>query len=604
MWNDRFLFVASALIAMASVMLFKHRTPNSEKILKIGPITITIYSIWVVVGILLITAILGSRALLYWNTSKIPNAGNLLTILLGAAVGTFTVRFVSRLFASEFGKDEPIIGASVLALLCIVYSLPLYSDAISQISTGIGLSSLKTPFLEFTLRDRGSKSFTAAGGGQVNLGGVPRSSNPGVGLQWLDLDTKIEYDKDAATFPMDKAYIRYFEEKIDKNDKYEDTVNGIKKFTKQARVLSLCLQRYIASIPDSALLLVDISPVLQELFDAHQAIKRTGGSMVKISFWNSIQEVVQNVNKHIKQQSCVSDNTVTESSLQMSAYQPYNTLVLADLIYARGAPDEAIEVLAEWLSRNSRPEGEGVAAWWKLRVMSRIALWMAEVSGQNNIAYQTFINSYRTSLQQYFQVKDVTLGTLKSKCEAWGSTPHAREQAGEPENLLIEQKAFYQLLATEDESLRTEINFIGETGDFDELENLEVRAAVLSTFDRQCLPYIIDEAERANIIADFHITIGMVELTLADKMHSLAQSRGDHERAKDIAREAEKFLRQGYARLYTQIKQYRSAVINAKSKKDYCIGCEDWTTRIFDQSPWEKSANLAGRGMLRLRSPD
>ena len=66
-----------------------------------------------------------------------------------------------------------MVGASVLLLLSIAYSFPLYSAAISDVLSGIGLSSVKTPFLELTVRERGSKSVSAASGTTSNAGKSP-----------------------------------------------------------------------------------------------------------------------------------------------------------------------------------------------------------------------------------------------------------------------------------------------------------------------------------------------------------------------------------------------------------------------------------------------
>jgi hypothetical protein len=99
-------------------------------------------SIWLAAGLALLFAIVGFRVWLYWHSLGTPNVGSAIAILLGAVVGTFTAKFVSSLFGSEFGRRDPIVGAGVLALLCIIYSLPLYSDAVSDMLNGIGLSTV------------------------------------------------------------------------------------------------------------------------------------------------------------------------------------------------------------------------------------------------------------------------------------------------------------------------------------------------------------------------------------------------------------------------------------------------------------------------------
>jgi hypothetical protein len=96
------------------------------------------------------------------------------------------------------------------------------------------------------------------------------------------------------------------------------------------------------------------------------------------------------------------------------------------------------------------------------------------------------------------------------------------------------------------------------------------------------------------MIADHLVTVGLIGLTVADRMHTLARSRGDHDHATEIAREAEHFLRLGSAELNKRVAHDREKIKNNK----------DLYARIFSQSDWEKSANLAARAMIRLRTKE
>ena len=283
-------------------------------------------------------------------------------------------------------------------------------------------------------------------------------------------------------------------------------------------------------------------------------------------------------------------------------FQPYSSLVLADLIYAHGAQDEAIAILAEWLSafqkqEKARKDGaEAIPKWWELRVRSRIALWMADVAGQNNFAYRAFINNYRRDLEDYFaKVTDpmhrVSLDKLLTKCETWREEFKQRKSAPDDS---IEQKAYYLLLAAEDELLRTELNFIGEEGSFENLEDLYLRASFLAKVGQECLPWSFAPDLRNAMINDHKVTVGLVGLTVADRMQTLARSRGDRDRATEIARDAEKFLREGYAALSDRVNKDR----------DKIQASQEWSDRIFSQSDWEKSANLAEHAVIRLRTKD
>jgi hypothetical protein len=90
------------------------------------------------------------------------------------------------------------------------------------------------------------------------------------------------------------------------------------------------------------------------------------------------------------------------------------------------------------------------------------------------------------------------------------------------------------------------------------------------------------------------VTVGLVGLTVGDRMQTLAQSRGDRDRASDIARDGEKFLRKGYAVLKERVNTERNAI----------QASQEWIEHIFDQSQWEKSANLAELALIRLRAKD
>ena len=148
MWDDRLLFVIAAMTAIAIV--FGKQISRLQQTIRVGGQTIKLR--WIIVGAItvLLILVLGSHIWSHRHQSTLPNATSLVAIVVGAIFGTFTGRFVAGLFSARFGRRDPIIGASVLVLLIIAYSLPLYSSAISELISGIGLSNVKTPFLELT----------------------------------------------------------------------------------------------------------------------------------------------------------------------------------------------------------------------------------------------------------------------------------------------------------------------------------------------------------------------------------------------------------------------------------------------------------------------
>jgi hypothetical protein len=249
-----------------------------------------------------------------------------------------------------------------------------------------------------------------------------------------------------------------------------------------------------------------------------------------------------------------------------------------------------------------RKESEKIPKWWDLRVMSRISILMAEVAGQNNLAYREFFAAYKKELEDYFAQENITLAMLKDKCKSWPTVdistfPRDISNARSTRNYdllnkFVEQKAFYLLLAAEDEALRTEVNFVGEEAKIERLENLYDRAAFLGGIGRECLPRYFNEPQSIGIVADQQVTAGLLELTIGDRMASIAVSRGDRDRAGEISKAGANALREGYATLSTFIEQDRRNLEKAQS----------WNNRIFPRSDWEKSASLAERAFLRLRT--
>ncbi len=220
---------------------------------------------------------------------------------------------------------------------------------------------------------------------------------------------------------------------------------------------------------------------------------------------------------------------------------------------------------------------------------------MAEVAGQNNLAYREFFNGYKEKMERFFAKVPASLDGLPAKCKLWSEESEKRtENTTAPPNIIIEQRVFYLLLANEDESLRTEINFVGEESKFEVLEELSRRADFLASIGGECLPDGFLPEERQGTIADHLVTAGLVGLTVAERMETVARSRGDRDRATEIARVGEKALRDGYADLISLVSKDRNKIRNSP----------DWSIRVFSASAWEKSANLAARAFVQLRSKE
>jgi hypothetical protein len=662
--NDRFLFMFAAFTSIAIIQLaiiLGPRVARFQQTIAVGRLSMKLHSIIVAAITLLIILVIGSQI---WRLTltgladalHIHTVTDFFAILLGAIFGSFTARFVSSLFSRRFGTRDPIIGVCVLLLLAIGYCFPLYSDALSDLIGGIGLSTVKTPFLELTLnKERGGKSFTySASGSSSHPGQVPRPSDPVPGLKWLSLDTAFSADSaksddDYITFlngtlPSDEDYIRFFDHEIISYSAHKQDVEQVIKLLAPATVLSTCLHEYISVFPDSGLLLVDVKPVIESLFMLHARAKNAKTSEVHYSeqeakhLVDAINAVLKQVNRKFQDlELAKADLPECKSEMLIGAgeidyRQPYTALVLADLIHAHGSPDEAIAILAEWLDMDSyrsktgeKAEKEKISKWWRVRVMSRITLLMAEVAGQNNLAYRDFLDAYNKEMENYFEKGNITLRSLPAKCkwparhvmklarevanarrEVAGarrevasasqevasarSTESASSESELLLNHLVEEKSFYLLIDAEDESLRTETNFISDEVRITALESLYARAVFLASIGKECLPGYFSERQIKGTIADYQVTVGLLELTVADRMETVAVSRADHARSVDIARDGEKALRVGYPILNLLVEEDRRNLHQL-----------DWQKRVFGQSDWEKSASMAARAFLRLK---
>ena len=111
-----------------------------------------------------------------------------------------------------------------------------------------------------------------------------------------------------------------------------------------------------------------------------------------------------------------------------------------------------------------------------------------------------------------------------------------------------------------------------------------------------CLQAYLAEQARG-VMADHRVTAGILGLTIADRMLVLSRSRGDRNRALDIANNAERDLREGHEVLSNLVKEDTSKIYNG----DPWSGTNGrWSDRAFTRSNWETSYNLASRAMLQL----
>ncbi len=383
-------------------------------------------------------------------------------------------------------------------------------------------------------------------------------------------------------------------------------------FLEAAQKLSRCLNEYVKIVPDSQLLLVDIKPIIESLFTLHTEAKRTLAAFSKegkrdgmnlydsqssSAFTNSVNNILGDVKGRFNIKDACERASAMPSDAKFFYLQPYGALVLADLLVAHGAPDEAIRVLAEWLNdwaiwQNTAAKPHDLPRWYEIRVASRLALFMKNLAGQTNIAYREFFHYYKTTFEDYVgnSLNPQRLDQYPDRCKFWNDASNASKSSAE---LLTERRIYYLLLANEDEELRTRISFLSEESNFEALERLFHRARFMASIPHECLPseLFLRPADRKGYVADHQITAGLLGLAVADRMATVARSRGDRERANDIRRIAEGELRHGWEEL-------RPLVIHDRSRNRE----KHWSERIFAESNWESSASLATRALSQLRN--
>ena len=202
MWNDRFVFVGSALTAVVFWGIIA-----TTKIAKVRWLA-WLFTLATVVFVLVV------HIAVSWKERSFPDSGTMMLALIGAVVGSFSAKYIATLFDPDFGRRDPLIGGAVLLSLVVIYSLPLYHREIVSLLGYTGVSSLKTPFVELTFNaetgSRGHQGSISASGSSTGSQpqSIPRVSDPTPGLTWLQQDVG---DDPNNTLNVDRQYIDFLE---------------------------------------------------------------------------------------------------------------------------------------------------------------------------------------------------------------------------------------------------------------------------------------------------------------------------------------------------------------------------------------------------------
>jgi hypothetical protein len=245
MWSERFLFTFGALFAVGMWIVVGKR----HKDVKDGYGRQASDNIRLLIVAAAIV-ILFTHFIYYWRHSDLlyPNIGAVLALVLGGVAGSFSARFVKTLFEARFGAKDPLIGALVVLILVIVYSLPIYYQELATLGKYISLSSVKTPILELGFTEHQevqSAVFSAnAPTGAETSSAIPRPSDPRPGLDALIRGVSDD-DVEGDALSRDDRYILYFAGKFsgprESNEKWQihdDMLQSTRTFLSPVRELA------------------------------------------------------------------------------------------------------------------------------------------------------------------------------------------------------------------------------------------------------------------------------------------------------------------------------------------------------------------------------
>ena len=645
MWDNRFVFVSSALIGVAIwVFIFKrHEDRKANRSPRLANILLALF--FIAIALALAFQIYNHRDDV---VSLFPGPGTILSFVIGSAVGSFSAKFVWSLYGVRFGARDPIIGVLSLLLLIIVYILPVYQNEISALFSHIGLTSVKTPFVEVTFTEPPQFTRVVGSAANPNSGAhpsaLPRPSYPRPGL--IGLRQVVDEGPDDY-FVKDARYIAFFNGRGDFQpgtvppDAMDKVLLASRNFLGPVKTLAKCLLDYTDVVPDSQLLLIDVKPVLQFLFDmnARAVLALRDGrdhpddaNRDFINLLTAVAAVTGNVQKVLPTLTEKCPFKTTEEiaagpipDLQNFSYlQPYVAMVLGNLLVAHGSPDEAIDVLAQWLflwscARGNDPERTGcerhpkvstadeLPEWFRIRVEFELKALLFQQAGESNLAYRDFLDdavkhfteftakpqpggrqdhpavagnpvagiSIREELERCQERKAYTNGNMSAEQRVNSNSPDVR-------TIMLRQ-----LLQNENDLLRSELHFL--RGNWVEMENLHDRALVLMRLRSECVSSEQDENYWKGMLADYKITSGLVALAIADKLATRANSTDERNRAGEIASNGEHNLRDGYRVLDAVRREERKHLERMP-----------WSRRLFEVSQWEASCELAERAIRRL----
>src|ERR1700730_17611498 len=465
MWDDRFIFVLSALFGISLwIVISKRRAAirtGRPPWFAYGLLTSIVAAIAIILTIRYFGHVTEPEGLQY------PGLGLVVALIIGGAVGRFSARFLWTLFSARFGAKDPLIGVLVLLLLVIVYSLPVYQREISALLSHVGLSSLKTPIGELTFtehsRFQGAVVSAAKPSGDERSSALPRPSYPRPGLD--SLRHAVSGGPNDYLIK-DARYIAFFDGRDDvrpDEDPAQPVIVATRTFPRPRKTLARSLRAYGRYHTGFAIIAArrQTRPVLlfpnacecvaarqnstdptdrpknaaADLNDFYKLVDKVRGDVLGAigatraasdgADQSAFVEADDGRNPDFAEK-CRGDNLKpgAEAARELEAFtylQPYVTIALANLLVAHGSSDEAIDVITQWLYQWRCARGEdtdrkeraakckfgplAVASrlpeWFRIRAEFELNVLLYGQAGEENITYRDFLRDHAAHFADY-----------------------------------------------------------------------------------------------------------------------------------------------------------------------------------------------------------
>lgn len=566
MWDESFLFVLSSVLSIGTWICLASRREDTADLFGRRN--------WWPLAVLWICAAIWLGVRFYLKGWDFPDLGTVLALMFGAVFGTFVARFVLQLFGSGFSTYDGLIAAATLLLLSIAYSVPSYPGLWSSLFERLGVTTIKTPFLElgFAESSRKPSPFPGAAQNEGSATGIPRPNDSQEALDWLAGGVASQTN---SYLQRDAKYIM-FVDGIEKSKIATVILEDTSKMLRPIQVLVSCLQSYVGIVPDSKLMLIDINSATMAMLRIHHKAMKflEHGHVVRLpkQEWDdlttSVRKVLEVIHSNFKNEDNLSpmcdpqyiDLTLPSLRHGLDYLQPYLTIATADLLWVHGSRDEAMLVLAEWIDAWNCARGTAGASstncpvmavnetakqlpdWFGYRAEFELSAIAYEVAGPDHPNYHAFLIDFANRFEKYLSrgACPVTFASLLKACtEGKGNLcPSTLADDGTGKNLI-------RLLIENQDSVNVSQRSFMTDKQKPEINNILDKSRLVLSFPLECLPATLSTDFLSKDQAVKRINVGLLELAATARAERIASSADDRRWATDIRKLARADIEMG-----------------------------------------------------------